>query len=84
MIPELFNMVGGGTLRRVDIDGTEGWLDVDVASAVYWSPGDGQYAFAMSPASGEAALDLARAVEFVDEATWRERYDVSADDMPLP
>ena len=54
------------------------------ASAVYWALGDGEFAWAMSSTSAEDALDLARSVEFVDEATFRERYDVGPDDMPLP
>ncbi len=82
LIPELPLVGTGQRLRRVDIDGTEGWTPIDAPFTVYWPAGDGVFAWAFSP-TADGALALARSVEFVDEATWRERYDVGPDDMPI-
>lgn len=82
LIPELPLVGTGQRLRRVDIDGTEGWIPIDAPFTVYWPAGDGVLAWAFSP-TADGALALARSVEFVDEATWRDRYDVGPDDMPI-
>lgn len=82
LIPELPLVGTGMQVRRVDIDGTEGWISTDAPFSVYWPAGDGTLAWALS-STADGALELARSVEFVDEATWRERYDVGPDDMPV-
>ncbi len=71
-------------LRRVDVNGVEGWITEEAAYIVFWPLGGGEWATAVAGTSVDDALELARSVEFVDEATWRERYDVGPEDMPVP
>lgn len=82
MIPELPFVGSSVPMRRVDVNGTEGWMTQEAAFAVYWAAGDGTFALAVV-ATADGALELARAIEFVDEATWRERYDVGPEDMAV-
>jgi hypothetical protein len=66
-------------LTVVDINGRTGWTN---GSMVIWPVSDGTWARADGNTTLDAALELARSVEFVDEATWRDRYRVGEPQYP--
>ena len=73
----LVNDATAGDLQAVDINGTIGWArDVGRGSSVSWPVSATTWATVGGASSLDAALALARAVSFADEATWRARYGV--------
>ncbi|MFN3258114.1 MAG: hypothetical protein ACE37B_20740 [Ilumatobacter sp.] len=72
-----------GDLQQVDINGTGGWLyDQGPASNVMWQASDTTWANVGGASSADVAMEFARSIEFVDEATWTERYDVAQPAFP--
>jgi hypothetical protein len=74
-----------GELQQVDINGTPGWMiDSGPGSPVMWPASPTTWAMISGATSVDIAVDLARSVTFVDEATWVERYDVETVTYPTP
>jgi hypothetical protein len=72
-----------GDLQQIDINGTGGWLyDRGPASNVMWQVSDITWANVGGASSADVAMEFARSIEFVDEATWTERYDVAQPAFP--
>jgi hypothetical protein len=72
-----------GDLQQIDINGTDGWLyDRGPASNVMWQVSDITWANVGGATSADVAMEFARSIEFVDEATWTERYDVAQPAFP--
>jgi hypothetical protein len=68
-------------LHRVDINGAEGWMGTPgPGAALLWPVSETTWAAVAGASTADAALEFARAVTFVDEATWRERYHVAEPD----
>lgn len=64
-------------LGRVDIGGVEGWVSTTPgAPMVAWKVSDTTWATVWDAADSDAAVEFARSLEFVDRATWVERYGV--------
>jgi len=74
----LADMALAGAVRRVDIDGAVGWAFTSVSRTqdVTWQVDDTTYAYLKvnDGSDGDRALELARAVTFVDFGAWVERY----------
>jgi hypothetical protein len=69
-------------LHRVDINGLLGWMgDPGPGAAVLWPVSDTTWAYVGGASDADAALEFARALTFVDEATWRQRYNVAEPDF---
>jgi hypothetical protein len=61
-------------LHRVDINGLLGWMgDPGPGAVVLWPVSDTTWAYVGGASDADAALEFARALTFVDEATWRQR-----------
>jgi len=74
-----------GELQQVDINGTPGWMiDSGPGSPVMWPASPTTWAMISGATNVGIAVDLARSVTFVDEATWAERYDVEPVTYPTP
>jgi hypothetical protein len=72
-----------GDLQQIDINGTDGWLyDRGPASNVMWQVSDTTWANVGGASSADVAMEFARSIDFVDEATWTERYDVAQPAYP--
>jgi hypothetical protein len=69
-------------LVAVDVNGADAWMTTRRGFAVMWKVDDRTWVTVAGNESRAAALELARAVSFVDEATWRERYDVAEPGFP--
>jgi hypothetical protein len=52
-------------------------IEDDEGVGVVWSPDGTHTALLRTTLHAEAALGAAAKVRFVDQATWRQRYDVS-------
>lgn len=72
----LGGIANAGTMHRVDVNGVEGWMFDGPGHDVIWPVDDVTVATVSGSATADEALSVARAVTFVDEATWRARYDV--------
>ena len=67
-----------GDLQRIDINGASGWrTSDDEAPTVFWQVNDITYAAVVGASNIDDATTFARAIDFVDQATWTERYDVA-------
>ncbi len=67
-----------GDLQRIDINGADAWRTGDGAvPTVFWQVSDTTYAAVVGASSIDDAITFARAVDFVDQATWTKRYDVA-------
>lgn len=74
-----------GDLRQVDINGTMGWMsDNGPGSPVMWPASSTTWALVGGATNADVALEFARSVDFVDEDTWTERYDVETAIFPQP
>ncbi len=72
-----------GDLERIDVNGRRGWKqDGGPGSTVIWQVSDGTWALIGGAMTVDAAVELALAVEFVDRATWEQRYDVELGTYP--
>lgn len=72
-----------GDLEQVDINGSVGWLrDRGRGSSVHWQVSNTTWASVAGASTVDDALSFARSIEFVDEATWTERYGVPESDFP--
>ncbi len=72
-----------GELRPVDVGGIGGWaLDVGPGSTVVWPVSPTTWATVGGADDVASALAFARSIEFVDEVTWQERYQVPRADFP--
>ena len=72
-----------GDLERIDVNGITGWKqDRGPGSTVIWQVSDLTWAMIGGAMDVDAAVDLARAVEFTDRATWEARYDVELGTYP--
>lgn len=81
----LINWAQAGQLRQVDINGTLGWTtDSGPRAFVIWPASPTTWAMISGATNADLAVDLARTVTFVDEATWSERYEVEAGPSPTP
>ncbi len=81
----LISVTNAGNWRRVDIDGADGWASPGPGNPVSWRVSSTTWSTVWGADSPEAALEIARALAFVDETTWRERYGVTVpafDDPP--
>lgn len=63
------------SVRRVDVNGTPGWITDQAAFAVGWQLDATTSVSAVSVTSEQDALDFARSLEFIDEPAWQQRYD---------
>jgi hypothetical protein len=69
-------------LHRVDINGLLGWMgDPSPGAVVLWPVSDTTWAYIGGASNADAALEFARALTFVDEATWRQSYNVAEPDF---
>ena len=72
-----------GDLRRVDINGVSGWMrDDGPRSPVVWQVSETAWATIGGAATVDEALEFARSLTFVDEATWRARYGLEDPSYP--
>jgi hypothetical protein len=72
-----------GDLQQIEINGTDGWLyDQGPGSNVMWQVSASTWANVGGASSADGAMEFARSIEFVDEATWTERYDVAQPAFP--
>ncbi|HYN35328.1 MAG TPA: hypothetical protein VES40_22065 [Ilumatobacteraceae bacterium] len=72
-----------GDLQQVDVNGNDGWLlDRGLGSNVIWQVSDTTWAYVGGASSADVAIEFARSIDFVDEATWTERYDVAQGVFP--
>jgi hypothetical protein len=66
-----------GDMRRVDINGVSGWMrDQGPGSPVIWQVSETTWALIGGATTADDAVTFARSLTFVDEATWRSRYNV--------
>jgi hypothetical protein len=66
-----------GDMRRVDINGVSGWMrDEGPGSPVIWQVSPTTWAYTGGATTVDDAVAFARSLTFVDEATWRSRYNV--------
>ena len=64
-------------LQPVDVNGITGWADDrGPGSTVIWQLSDTTWAFVGAAPDAATALKFARAIDFVDQATWSTRYSV--------
>jgi hypothetical protein len=75
----LIALASSGDVQAVDINGAPGWITAGPGYVVTWQVGTHTWASVGGNATSDASLELARAAQFVDEASWRARYDV---DLP--
>jgi hypothetical protein len=67
-----------GDLQRVDINGVSGWMrDQGPGSPVLWQVSPTTWAYVGGAPTADDAVAFARSLTFVDEATWRARYNVT-------
>lgn len=72
-----------GTLDRVDINGTPGWLyDQGLWAVVRFQVSGTTWATITDASSAGDVLAFARSLEFVDETTWAARYKIAAPTLP--
>lgn len=72
-----------GDLTRVDINGATGWYrDDGPGSPVIWQVTDATWAMVSGAMNTDDALGIARAVVFVDQTTWEQRYGVETPAWP--
>lgn len=70
-------------LARVDIGGVDGWVSTTSgAPMVTWKVSETTWATVWDAADTDAALAFARSLEFVDRATWTQRYAVPEPQYP--
>ncbi len=83
VMPDAYAMTWAvyGDLERVDVDGRPGWVSDRGGVTLIWQVG-GTWAMISAPTTLDAVLDVARRVEFVDRATWEQRYDVELGTYP--
>ncbi len=77
-LSDLLLQATGWSFRQVDVNGTSGWASEPPAGAVglvIWRVAPATWATTIAATPTEA-LDLARSVRFVDEATWQATYNV--------
>ena len=73
----------GGDLQRVDINGVSGWMrDRGPGSPVMWQVSPTTWAYIGGATTVEDAITFARSLTFVDEATWRNHFNVAEPDYP--
>ena len=66
-----------GDMQRVDINGVSGWMrDRGPGSPVIWQVSPTTWALIGGATTADDAVAFARSLTFVDEATWRSRYNV--------
>ena len=70
-------------LTRVEINGTPGWMSDGPGHAVTWRVNDETYALVGGSATPEEALTVAQSVTFIDEASWRDRYNIPEPDFTM-
>lgn len=81
-LSDLLLHVTGTSFRQVDVNGIPGWASQPPAGTVglvIWKVAPDTWATSIGP-TPTAALDVARSVTFVDEATWQATYDVARPD----
>ena len=79
----LISWAQAGQLTRVDVNGTTGWMiDSGPGSPVIWPASPTTWALVSGATNADIALEFARSVEFVDNATWTQRYDVEPTNFP--
>ena len=72
-----------GDLQRVDINGVSGWMrDQGRGSPVIWQVSQTTWALIGGATTADDAVTFARSLTFVDEATWRSRYNVGEPNYP--
>ncbi|CAN5595865.1 hypothetical protein BH24ACT5_BH24ACT5_10250 [soil metagenome] len=77
----LADVAAAGSLTAVDVNGTSGWMSNERGHAVLWHVNDETFALVGGSATVDEAVAVANSVSFIDEATWRERYDVDEPDF---
>jgi hypothetical protein len=66
-----------GDMQRVDVNGVSGWMrDRGPGSPVIWQVSPTTWALIGGATTADDAVAFARSLTFVDEATWRNRYNV--------
>lgn len=70
-----------GSFTAVDVNGTPGWMSDGPGHAVIWPVNDATYALVGGSATTDEAVTVANTVTFIDEATWRARYNVPEPDF---
>jgi hypothetical protein len=92
---QIVAMAQTGPLRRVDVNGTDGWMfdgtgtsGVALTQDVAWKVDDTTYAYLKvnDGTNADDALALARRITFLDRDSWTTRYlrnTTTADDAPL-
>lgn len=77
-LSDLLLQATGSPFRQIDVNGTSGWASeppAGVVGMVVWRVAPTTWATAIAATPAEA-LDLARSVRFVGEATWQATYNV--------
>lgn len=70
-----------GDLEAIDINGVRGWLTPrEPGASVVWQVSDTTWATVAGASTVDDAVTFARAIDFVDEATWTAQYQVAAVD----
>jgi hypothetical protein len=75
--PETATHAAAGPLTSVDINGIAGWASDGPGHSVTWQVETHTWATVAGATTTEEALTIARDLEFIDETTWRDRYDVA-------
>lgn len=70
-----------GSLTAVDVNGTPAWMSDGPGHALIWPVNDATYALVGGSATTDEAVTVANTVTFIDEATWRARYNVPEPDF---
>lgn len=69
-------------MTAVEINGQPGWMSDRPGHAVIWQVNDETYALVGGSATTDEAVTVAHSLTFIDEATWRSRYNIPEPDFP--